>query len=64
MRLACSKSNKSGDEAKVFVQTHFDVCGTRLASFPGLPWLQFLIALFLHTASDQKLEPGKVWERS
>ena len=29
----------------------------RLASFPGLPRLQFL------TASDQKLEPGKAWER-
>ena len=47
-----------------------------LASFPGLPRLQFLIACsmqkrrvpnpnppFLHTASDQKLEPGKAWER-
>ena len=44
-----------------------------LASFPGLPWLQFLITYgmqksmllppFLHTASDQKLEPGKAWER-
>ena len=29
-----------------------------LASFPGLPQLQFL-----HTASDQKLELGKAWER-
>ena len=42
-----------------------------LASFPGLPQLQFLIACsmqkllapFLLTASDQKLEPGKAWER-
>ena len=34
----------------------------KLASFPGLPWLQFLIAVcknrvFLHIASDKKLEP-------
>ena len=58
----CRKSNKSGDEAKVLVQTHFDGCRARLASFPDLPQLQFLIALFLHTASDQKLELGKVWE--
>ena len=29
-----------------------------LASFPGLPRLRFL-----HTASDQKPEPGKAWER-
>ena len=34
-----------------------------LASFPGLPRLQFLIAPFLHTASNQKLEAGKGWER-
>ena len=30
-----------------------------LASFPGLPRLQFLIAWSMHTASNQKLEPGK-----
>ena len=29
-----------------------------LASFPGLPWLRGM-----HTASDQKPEPGKAWER-
>ena len=39
-----------------------------VASFPGLPQLQFLIACsmqkrFLHTESDQKLELGKAWER-
>ena len=38
-----------------------------IASFPGLPTVQFLIACSmqkqnLYTASDQKLEPGKVWE--
>ena len=28
----------------------------------SFPWLQFLIAcFFLHTASDQQLEPGKAW---
>ena len=47
-----------------------DVQGSSL----GLPCPQFLIACsmqntkgdlspFLHTASDQKLEAGKVWER-
>ena len=41
------------------------MCGSGLklvfiASFPGLPWLQFLIACSMQkTASDQKLEPGK-----
>ena len=32
-----------------------------LASFPGLPQFQFLIACSM--ASNQKLEPGKAWER-
>ena len=47
------------------------LCSSTVASFPGLPRLQFLIACskqkwsqkFLHTASDQKLELGKAWER-
>ena len=30
-----------------------------LASFPGLPQLQFLVARSIH----QKLEPGNAWER-
>ena len=33
-----------------------------IASFPGLPWLQVLIACSIHT-SDQKLEPEKAWEQ-
>ena len=43
----------------------------RVASFPGLPRLRFdrlqyaktELAQFLHTASDQKPEPGMAWER-
>ena len=35
-----------------------------IASFPGLPRLQLLIACSIHVhASNQKLEPGKAWER-
>ena len=30
---------------------------------PTPPHLQFLIAPFLHIASDQKLEAGEAWER-
>ena len=29
-----------------------------VTSFPGLPWLQFLIACSMQTVSNQKLEPG------
>jgi len=39
------------------------VCGTQLASFLGLPAVQFLIACSLHTASNQKLDCGKACER-
>ena len=40
--------------------------GTKLvASFPGLSYLQFLITgIFCHSASDQILEVGKVWDNA
>ena len=41
-----------------------------VASFPGLPTIQFLIACTMQkldsgkAASDQKLDGGKAWEQS
>ena len=38
--------------------------GGVLASFSGLPTIQFLIVCsFLLTVNDQKLDSGKAWER-
>ena len=41
-----------------FYHPMFSTSTCKLALFPGLPWLQFLIA-----CSMQKPEPGKAWER-
>ena len=35
----------------------------KLASFPGLPTASFWLLAVLHTASNQKLDGGKAWER-
>ena len=49
---------KCGNEAILSTLRVGPLGTTILASFPGLPTVQFL-----HTASDQKLDSGKAWER-
>ena len=34
-----------------------------VASFPGLPTIQFLMACIMYIASDQKLDSRKAWEQ-
>ena len=60
--MSVTVQSKEHFTKNVHVLLLYDTC---IASFPGLPTVQFLIAcsFLLHTASDQKLDGGKAWER-